>query len=76
MTDFRWIKREDGALCLDGYPIRIVRNHGSEIFAFKVVSDWPHGESKWASLKGAKEWGERLAVEIDEFDNPEQDDAR
>ncbi len=76
MADFRWIKRDDGALCLDGYPIRIERNHSSQILPFIVVSDWHHNASPYQSLDAAKEWAKRLAVEINEFNNPEQDMVR
>jgi hypothetical protein len=72
MAEFRWVKRDDGALCMDGYPIRIERGVRHP---FRVVSDWHKTGVDCGALDYAKKEAKRLAVEIYEFNNPEQDGA-
>lgn len=60
------ILRDDGALCLSGYPIRIERRRGSG-FPFIVVSDWHETEHQLITLETAKDVASRLAREIDEM---------
>ena len=61
-----WILRDDGALCMDGYPIRITRDK-PEIAPFWLGSDF-HGKTlPYFTLESAKLSAKRLADEIDEF---------
>ena len=64
MTKRPFIQRADGAICMDGYPIRI---------EFVVVSDWPKGKRKLRcrTLDEAKENAYILASEIDAIDEIE-----
>jgi len=64
-----WIMREDGALCLAGYPIRIKR--GAEL-PFDLESDWHKRRFSYGTLDIAKRDGERWAKEIDAFDPEKQ----
>ena len=65
----KWILREDGALCLAGYPIRIKRG-GS--MRFLVESDWHNSSTPYMTVSGAKAGAERLAEEIREFTAAEE----
>ena len=67
MTKARdWILRDDGALCLSGYPIRICMNPKGA-GPFTLISE-SHGSALpyWA-LDSAKQEAERLADEVDAF---------
>ena len=59
------ILREDGALCLSGYPIRIHPNKPNS--PFSLVSDFHGTELPYYVLRCAKMDAERMAKEIDEF---------
>lgn len=60
-----WL-REDGVLCLSGYPIRIHATPNGPL-AFNLVSDF-HGRAlPYGTLESAKIDADRLAKEIDEF---------
>ncbi len=63
---FKWLLREeDGALCLDGYPIRIIRRHG--MLPFTLVSDFHGTQLPYATLAGAQLDAYRLVEEIECF---------
>lgn len=61
-----WILREDGALCLSGYPIRIHNAPGGPL-RFTLTSDFHKEHLPYATLDYAKMNANRLADEIDEF---------
>lgn len=64
---YTWI-RHDGALCLHGYAIRIVRGDSS---VWKVVQDGVR-TSNTESLAYSKFLGEDWAAEMDEFEGVDQ----
>ena len=65
MTSLKWILRDDGALCAEGYPIRIRQTPKAELY-FTLECD---GRQPMTShtLQFLKLEAERLASEIDEF---------
>jgi hypothetical protein len=66
-----WILRSDGALCLSGYPIRII--HDRKNGYFLLISDWHPLKKSFHTLSGAKyEATYRLIDEIKEFSLEEE----
>lgn len=63
MTDGVWLLREDGSLCMDGFPIRIRRRTGSNM-PFELISDWHKLSLPYHCLESAKIDAKRLAGEI------------
>lgn len=60
-----WLLREDGVLCLDGYPIRILQTPNADM-PFKLESDGMMALPYW-TLALAKMDGNQRADELDEF---------
>ena len=62
----KWMSH-DGALCLHGYPVRVVRP-GPSLFPFGLEHD---GRTTFGymTLNAAKTDGERRADEIDQFED-------
>ncbi len=75
-----WVKRDtvmgpdgtiipgDGAMCLEGYPIRIKMIPGRECFQIEV--DGRSGFSSWANLRATINECNRYADEFDWFNPP------
>lgn len=61
----QWLKSADGALCLDGYPIRIRQNAGDKP-PFTLECDGRAPMAYW-TLKSAQQDAKRLRDELDAF---------
>lgn len=62
----RWLLNAEGALCMDGYPIRIVVRR-DRYSPFVLISDFHGREDVHFLLENAKKSAQTLAREIDEF---------